>query len=119
VPEDVETWRTMFVDQFAKARADRDLHQSSQRSESFRSRIEGMDWHAALAAVGEAWQLQVVIDVHCDSKFDDSPHRCDSNGHRVGVMLSRLDNAERRAELSRMVSDFVAPCDKLWSYTGD
>ncbi len=114
VPEDVETWRLMFLDQKSKAQADRDL-----TSDSFRHRIEAMDWQSALAEVKEAWQLQVVVNAHCDSKFDDSPHRFDSNGHRVGVMLSRLDNSQRRAELSKMVSDFVAPCDKLWSYTGD
>ncbi len=118
-PEDVEAWRTMFFDQKAKARADRELNLSSQHSASFRQRVEGMDWQAALAEVQEAWQLQVVVDVHCGSQFDDSPHRHDSNGHRVGVMLSRIDDAERRAALSKMVSDFVAPCDKLWSYTGD
>jgi hypothetical protein len=118
-PEDVEAWRQMFFDQKAKAAADRELSHSSQRSASFRQRIEGMDWQAALAEVQEAWQLQVVVDVHCNSKFDDSPHRCDSNGHRVGVMLSRVENAERRSALRQMVSDFVAPCDKLWSYTGD
>ncbi len=119
VPEEVEAWRQMFFGQKAKALADRELSQSSERSASFRQRVQGMEWQAALAAVQEAWQLQVVVDVHCDSKFDDSPHRCDSNGHRVGVMLSRVEDAERRGALSKMVSDFVAPCDKLWSYTGD
>lgn len=119
VPEEVEAWRQMFFGQKAKALADRELSQSSERSASFRQRVQGMEWQAALAAVQEAWQLQVVVDVHCDSKFDDSPHRCDSNGHRVGVMLSRVEDAERRGVLSKMVSDFVAPCDKLWSYTGD
>lgn len=118
-PEDVEAWRTMFFDQKAKASADRELNRTFRRLDSFRARVSDMDWQAALAEVQEAWQLQVVVDVHCGSQFDDSPHRHDSNGHRVGVMLSRIDDAERRAALSKMVSDFVAPCDKLWSYTGD
>ena len=111
-PEDVEEWRKLFFAQKAKANAERE-------SGSFRNHVKGMDWQAALGEVQEAWQLAVVVDVHCDSKFDDSPHRHDSRGHRVGVMLSRIDDAERRAALSKMVSDFVAPCDKLWSYTGD
>jgi hypothetical protein len=119
VPEDVEAWRQMFVEQSAKARAERELQLSSRRSESYRSQVEGLDWQAALADVKEAWQLEVVIDVHCGTKFDDSQHRCDSNGHRVGVMLSRVDDAERRDALRKMVSEFVAPRDKLWSYTGD
>jgi hypothetical protein len=118
-PADVEEWRTMFFAQKAKALADLELSRSANSADSFRGRVKSMDWQAALAEVQEAWQLQVVVDVHCDSKFDDSPHRHDSSGHRVGVMLSRIDDGERRAALSKMVSDFVAPCDKLWSYTGD
>lgn len=119
VPEEVETWRAMFVDQKAKADADRELNLSIRREDSFHHRVTGMDWQSALAEVQEPWQLQTVVLVHCNSQFDDSPHRWDSHGHRVGVMLSRVENAERRAVLSKMVSDFVAPCDKLWSYTGD
>lgn len=119
VPEDVDAWRQMFFAQKAKAEVDLALHRSSERQTSFRSRVEGMEWQAALAEVQEAWQLEVVVNVHCGSRFDDSQHRSDSNGHRVGVMLSRVEGAERREALSRMVSDFVAPRDKLWSYTGD
>ncbi len=114
VPEKVDAWRQMFIEQKAKLSADREQH-----AESFRARIEGMSWQSALAEVQEAWQLQIVIDVHCDSKFDESPHRCSSNSTRVGRMLSSVEDAQRRGELNLMVSDFVVPCDKLWSYTGD
>jgi len=120
VPADVEEWRRMFVDQRTKAKYDSDDYNMRLTGESFRQRIEKLDWQAALAQVHEAWQMQVVVKAHCNSKFDDSPHRHDSTAHRVGVMLSRFEgSAARRAELSKMVSDFVAPCDKLWSYTGD
>jgi|GEM_PF-2144412 len=117
VSDEVEQWRVNFLDQRKNYL---DQKRFSRGAATFFDGIKSLSWQEALQVVQEPWQLKVVIDHHCDSRFDTSVHRSDTNGSRVGLMLSRFDcHQERRAELQRMVSDFVAPTDPLWSYSGD
>jgi len=117
VSDEVEQWRLSFLDQREKFRAQR---RASIAAATFLDGIKALSWQEALQVVQEPWQLKVVIDHHCHTEFDSSVHRSDTNASRVGTMLSRFEcDAERRIELLRMVSDFVAPMDSLWSYSGD
>ncbi len=115
LPEKLEKDLAYYVDQRQKADAESRCYGSS----SYRSRIEKLNWQEALCSVQEAWQLEVVIRVFA-ARFDESPNYFDTTATRVSNMLSQhsCDNA-RREELGRMISEFVAPRDNLWDYSGD
>ncbi len=116
MPEKLEAELALYLDQ--KGKADADTRRPF--GTSYRERIKKMDWQEALRSVEEPWQLEIVVLEHADSKFDESPHCYDTTGARVGTMLQQhACTAERRAQLSDMISDFVAPRDTLWNYTGD
>ncbi len=117
VLDEVDEWRRNFIEQSEKLRRMRAMSNSAM---TFFDGIRNMDWQEALQLVQEPWQLKAVIDVHCNHRFDDSPHRDDTTCSRVGRMLYQFAcSDERRAELQGMVRDFVAPADELWSYSGD
>lgn len=117
VSDETEQWRVRFLEQRDKLREN---HRAFHSEATFTNSIKGLSWQEALQMVQEPWQLKVVIDQHCHSQFDSSPHRADSTGSRVGRMLSSFDcDQTRRDELQGMLRDFVEPMDPLWSYTGD
>jgi hypothetical protein len=94
--------------------------QDRAQNTGFYNQVKAIDWKEALDSVRQPWQLKAVIDTHCNARFDDSVHRSDTNGSRVGRMLSQHDCSEiRLKELRAMVADFVEPMDQLWSYSGD
>lgn len=116
IPDGVEAWRKMFLEQ--RAKADADLR--APLNQCFAERIRDIDWQDALRMVEEPWQLAEVIRRHAGSKFDETPNCYDANYNRVHRMLTQHDcTDERRAMLQKMVSDFVEPSDGLWNYTGD
>lgn len=120
-PRDDEalSWTNDFLDQrraFLQARS----AASAGSSGSFINQIKAVDWQEALNSVHRPWQLKAVIDTHCNTRFDVSVHRSDTNSSRVGRMLSQHECSDvRRQELRAMVADFVEPMDELWSYSGD
>jgi hypothetical protein len=117
LPAETEAWRAYFLDQSSKWLAH--LH-TSHRAAGFADGVRGLDWQDALALVHEAWQLKVVLGVHCDRRFDESTHRDDTHCSRVWRMLSQHNcSAERKDVLRRMVHDYVEPDDHIWNYSGD
>ena len=107
---------TFFLDQKKKADADARCYDSG----SYRERVKKMGWQEALRTVEEAWQLEAVIHAHAGPEFDESPNYHETRGVRTARMLGRHTcSDERRAQLSGMISSFVAPRDNLWDYSGD
>ncbi|CAN5612218.1 hypothetical protein BH11CYA1_BH11CYA1_38790 [soil metagenome] len=114
--EQAVLWTRQFLEQRRAFREDRSIG----GADSFYNQVKAMDWQEALNLVRKPWQLKAVIDTHCNSRFDESVHRSDTNGSRVGRMLSQHVCSEGRlGELRAMVSAFVEPVDQLWSYSGD
>jgi hypothetical protein len=110
VPEDIESWRAWFVDQRQKKMAE-----MPEYKDPYRVKVRRLDWQDALRDVQEAWQLEVVIAEHRDSRFDSMPLHHDTRGTRWNNMLKQHGcSDERRKELQKMVDDFVRPCDALW-----
>jgi hypothetical protein len=117
VPDTVDHWRKYFIEQSGK------WHMNLRHFNSaanFTDGVKGMPWEQALQVVQEPWQLKVVLGVHCNQRFDDSPHRSDTTCSRVWRMLSQFTcSDERRAELRQMIHDYVEPDDHIWNYSGD
>jgi hypothetical protein len=124
VPPATEEWRKFFLEQRDKADAERNKYIAAigqyVSGPSFHRDIRDMTWQQALDLVQEPWQLQLIIEVHCNARFDETPNRYDSTGTRVRRMLEMYDcTPERRAQLDQMIADYVEPADELWNYTGD
>ncbi len=116
MPKALETELARYLDQSRKAQADL----KAGYGMSYRDRIKGMDWEAALRSVEEPWQLEVVIHEIDGEPFYDSPNYSGALYNRVANMLKRhACSDERRAQLSRMIREFVEPRSGLWNYCGD
>jgi hypothetical protein len=106
IPAAIETWRVWFVDQRQKL-----VGELFDFKDDYRGCVRKLDWQEALNQVTEAWQLQVVISVHCGHRFNSTHLSDETTGTRVNNMLARHEcSAERRNELHKMVNDFVRPC---------
>lgn len=108
IPLKQEAWRVWFLDQRARADADRCVYAGS-----FDERITGKDWQSALRCVDHAWQLEVVLQRYAHARLDDRASRY-GKGSGVDILLSAHEcSDERYAELCEMVADYVAPNDNL------
>ncbi len=115
LPEKLEKGIATYLDQKQKADADARCYNGN----AYRDRIEKMDWQEALRSVQEAWQLEVVIRKYA-SRFDENPNYHDTTAVRTSNMLGQhICDDTRREELHRMISEFIAPRDSLWDYSGD
>jgi hypothetical protein len=117
IDPELDQWRRYFIEQSGKWQ----MHMRSFNSRAtFTDGIRALTWQQALDLVQEAWQLKVVLGVHCNQRFDESVHRSDTNCSRTWRMLGQYQcSDERRGDLRRMVNDYIQPDDKLWSYSGD
>ena len=110
IPEAEETRRLAFLEQIRKGK---------DEGSAFRTRVSALDWQDALRLVQEPWQLEVVVSVHCGTRFDEIPQRFSTNSDRVSKMLKLHECEEtRRKDLDGMVY-YLAARDNLWCYSGD
>ena len=116
MPKELESDLASFLDQMRKSEADR----KAPYGTSYRERTEKMDWQDALRSVEEPWQLEIVIHAIDGTRFYDDPNYSGALYNRVRNMLKMHEcSEERRAQLSGMISTFVASRSRLWNYCGD
>jgi len=105
--DETAAFRSLLLDQFSK-----EEHEESLNGSGYGSRVEAMDWQAALETVEEPWQLGVVIDLHGATFANDTKR---TYAEVVAQMI--MDHAcsdDRRATLQRMVDTYLEPVTDGW-----
>lgn len=106
LPQEVELRRRLVMDQLSKARKDA----RNVSEESFGNLLKHVDWADALKLVEEPWQMNEVCRVFGDRRTHYGINGANHPVHVISALMRKLDLPdEQRAELRRMLTDYVVP----------
>jgi hypothetical protein len=107
LPARLEEWRRYFLSQMDKEYSDEGL--------AFEERISDLPWRDALTLVREPWQLAMVLDQHADERFDNGARPLTHERRALSMIRGSNLPSFRKAELERMIWEYVAPADDDWA----